>query len=425
MNSRKAFFGLLLALQIGCAQISDPLTIPSFGSGSLLRGASAVPASSLAQLAALYSVGAGSDQFGSSVSIKVTGSEVAIFSDRNYTILQSGCLAGGTKLVLEGYWRMNTSRSKGLSRYEVTPANTVAALCAGTSTVGLPKPGLEGGYGKDVDESLPSAASFVYQADKVDVSSKFSIIAHHGACRSIDECGYAENSLETIRRVETFGGDSIEIDVRVTSDGVPILFHDDTYNQRLALGQYCHGHVSEMPYVAVKTFCRLIYGENIPTVTEALTTIIKNTSLRGVWLDMKVPEAVAPVAAAIAAAQMLATSQGRTVDIFMGLPSATLIDAYKANGAGSPCLIEQNSDDVSTLGCAHWGPRFTRGSLRDTVKSLQSVGKSVYFWTINDQTLIDLYMTAVHPDGIISDRMGLSYHRAQVNSASILSGAWM
>ena len=48
------------------------------------------------------------------------------------------------------------------------------------------------------------------------------IIGHRGAC------GYApENTLESISTAADMGIDWVELDVKLTSDDVPIIFHDD------------------------------------------------------------------------------------------------------------------------------------------------------------------------------------------------------
>jgi glycerophosphoryl diester phosphodiesterase len=49
-----------------------------------------------------------------------------------------------------------------------------------------------------------------------------SIIGHRGAC------GYApENTVESVRTAHQLGAKWVELDVKLTKDGVPIIFHDD------------------------------------------------------------------------------------------------------------------------------------------------------------------------------------------------------
>ena len=52
------------------------------------------------------------------------------------------------------------------------------------------------------------------------------IIGHRGAC------AYApENTLESIKTAHDMGGDWVELDVKLTRDDVPIIFHDDDRNR--------------------------------------------------------------------------------------------------------------------------------------------------------------------------------------------------
>ena len=53
------------------------------------------------------------------------------------------------------------------------------------------------------------------------------IVAHRGCWNE----AVPENSLAAIRRCEAIGADIIEIDVGVTSDGTPVLMHDDTVDR--------------------------------------------------------------------------------------------------------------------------------------------------------------------------------------------------
>lgn len=53
------------------------------------------------------------------------------------------------------------------------------------------------------------------------------VIASHRAAHSV----YPENSLKSIEEAIRLGVDIIEIDIKVSSDGVPVLLHDATVNR--------------------------------------------------------------------------------------------------------------------------------------------------------------------------------------------------
>ncbi len=107
------------------------------------------------------------------------------------------------------------------------------------------------------------------------------IIGHRGAC------GYApENTIASIQSAADMGCDWVELDVKLTSDDVPIIFHDD--NLIRTTGH--EGLVAETPYSVIKEldagswFGDSFIGEKIPTLEEALECIIEN----GMGLNLEI-----------------------------------------------------------------------------------------------------------------------------------------
>ena len=115
----------------------------------------------------------------------------------------------------------------------------------------------------------------------------FDILAHRGGGRTADLLPASENSLEVIKLASRLGATGIEIDVRFTKDGVPILYHDDVLNLRLTQKNGLVGDVGEFTYQQLSDLVRLVNGEKIPTLEEALETVINHTPLTFVWLDTK------------------------------------------------------------------------------------------------------------------------------------------
>ncbi|MET8754026.1 glycerophosphodiester phosphodiesterase [Streptomyces sp. NPDC004667] len=73
-----------------------------------------------------------------------------------------------------------------------------------------------------------------------------------------------ENTLASVRSAFARGADAVEVDVRLTRDGVPVLLHDETL-QRL------WGHDLRLDEVTAAQLKELALG-GIPTLREALTT---------------------------------------------------------------------------------------------------------------------------------------------------------
>ena len=107
------------------------------------------------------------------------------------------------------------------------------------------------------------------------------IIGHRGAC------GYApENTLESISVAADMGIDWVELDVKLTSDDVPIIFHDDELS-RVTSGS---GLVKDTPYSVIKEldagswFGDTFIGCKIPTLEEAVEVILE----RGLSFNLEI-----------------------------------------------------------------------------------------------------------------------------------------
>jgi glycerophosphoryl diester phosphodiesterase len=297
----------------------------------------------------------------------------------------------------------------------VSPPAVALALCTGAPVPTTAGPAqLTGGTGEN-NGPVHEGSSFRFAKALLPTAGRFWVAAHHGACATVDDCGTSENSLPSLLQVEAFGASDVEVDVRMTADGVPILFHDDNFGPRLANGVYCHGAVKDFTLADARARCQLKFGEDIPTLDEALATVVKSTTLSAIWLDLKVPGAVQPSLDAAAKYRALATQLGRKIDIMVGLGDRDVLAAYRAANvpAGTRCLVELDPSDVRGAGCQFWGPRWTRGPVVDDVRALQLEGRAVMFWTIDDAAYVDLYLKQARPNGILTDRPGMVFHRFQ------------
>lgn len=419
MSSERApaLLGLALALSLPACEVRDRVLHPSFGARSQIVGAPAPRPGALSLLDGMYQVAAGGDRFGITVAGHAASGGFSLFTDahENYAILSAGCLDAGTRVVLEGYWRYAGGPGTGLLRLTVGPPEVALGLCSSAPPPGpLPPPQLDGALGTG-DGSLREPLSFAFERPLVATAGRFWVAARNGACQTIDDCGASENSLPSLRMAESFGASDVEIDIRLTADGVPILFHDEQFSPRLADGVFCHGSVADYTLADVRANCRLKWGEELPTLEEALATVVNDTGLTGLWLDVKVPGAVAPTLQLMARYAALAAQQGRTLVIAIGLADESLVDAYLAAGppAGTRCLVELDPADVRRVGCQFWGPRWTRGPMVADVQQLQAENRAVMFWTIDERQFMDLYLRQAHPNGMLSNRPGLLFHRFQ------------
>ena len=118
------------------------------------------------------------------------------------------------------------------------------------------------------EEGLESAASLPVRG----------LCAHRAAMDT-----HPENTLPAIREAIRVGAQMIELDVRLTRDGVPILMHDDTVD-RTTDGT---GAVSDLTYTEVRGLdagawkSPLYRGTRVPTLIEALSVFPAN-----IWVDL-------------------------------------------------------------------------------------------------------------------------------------------
>jgi glycerophosphoryl diester phosphodiesterase len=231
----------------------------------------------------------------------------------------------------------------------------------------------------------------------------------------MDDCGASENSIEVLRLARRLGASGVEIDVRVTSDGVAVLYHDTELSPRLVRGRFCVGPLEDFSHAHLQAFCRLQFGELIPTLDEALRTVVRDTALEAVWLDVKTPAAMVASIDSVRRAQALAASLGRSVHFGVGLAEEATVDAWMTAGAPADirCLCELEPDDVRRAGCEVWAPRWTRGPLTAEVAAMQAEGVAVAFWTLDEPVFIDLILEDARPDAILTNRAGVVAHRLQ------------
>jgi glycerophosphoryl diester phosphodiesterase len=107
------------------------------------------------------------------------------------------------------------------------------------------------------------------------------IIGHRGA-----KVYAPENTLASFHAAADLGAEWVETDVKLTKDGVPIIFHDEELN-RCTNGS---GLVAETDFETIREldagswFGESFMGEKIPTLEEALNVIID----RGMGLNLEI-----------------------------------------------------------------------------------------------------------------------------------------
>ncbi|KAG8432976.1 hypothetical protein GDO86_017300 [Hymenochirus boettgeri] len=111
-----------------------------------------------------------------------------------------------------------------------------------------------------------------------------SVIAHRGGGHDAPE-----NTLAAIRAAAKNGATGVELDLEFTSDGVPILMHDDTVERTTdgtgRLQDLTYSDIKKLNAAAKHRFRNQFNGEKVPTLEEAVKECMKNNLT--IYFDVK------------------------------------------------------------------------------------------------------------------------------------------
>lgn len=358
----------------------------------------------------VYSISNGTDSFGPQAVLKWTyvrtGADtthyLSVFIGTNATYFNLEIDPKADSLVLSGYWRKLVNTEIGLVRLSVQTTHDGklqayrGRLVAGDTLV------LTGLYGNKQDAlSKPLTLTYKRPLNK----RPFAILAHRSGGRTSDLLPASENSLDIIKLASRLGATGIEIDVRYTKDGVPILYHDNTLNLRLIEKNGLTGPIEQYTYQQLNTLVRLVNGEKIPTLEEAFETVIDQTSLTFVWLDTKYIGPMDKVQAIQQKYRQKALQAGRNLQIVIGLPTTDALDAYRAlpNKENTPILCELDTAITRNLNARIWAPRWTLGPQTAEVEAMKAEGRTVFVWTLDEPKFIEEFVNQSKFDGILSN----------------------
>ncbi len=391
---------LLLVVLLGSCSMDSGVNIPGFPSGGRLTETIPVQPDIVRLLDGIYTVIEGSDRMGKTVVVKASGNTLSIFTGKNagLFVLHYGRI--DSALIFEGSWRYTQGSETGLARFSMPTENGGISLLNGTRSATSFV--LRGTIG---DGSSEPSTPITVQFDRPLKAAPFAIIAHRGGGRNSDRLAESENSLGIIQLAEGFGANGIEIDVRLTSNGVPILFHDENFSPRLVNGEYCIGPVANYTFMQIRTLCTLKNGEVVPTLREALDVVLNKTTLSLVWLDCKSPAVLAAAGPLQQEYKQKAITQGRSLTILLGLSTEELVTEYTNMhfGGSTDALCELTLDDVRNTNARVWAPRWTLGPLPADAAQMRAEGRRTFVWTLDQREFILPFLQDGQIDGILTN----------------------
>jgi glycerophosphoryl diester phosphodiesterase len=219
-----------------------------------------------------------------------------------------------------------------------------------------------------------------------ELRGRFFVVAHRGAS------GYEpENTLRAVRRALEMGVDAVEVDVRLSRDGVPVVIHDETVD-RTTNGR---GLVRSM---SVEELRRLDAGkgERIPLLSEVLEEVKGRCVL---FAELKEVDAAEPALKLVEAAGMLDSV------LFISFEQEALAAVKRLAPRSHVGLIYAKPSDgivaAKHLGCEFVLPHY-RLATEKAVAFAHRMGLLVVAWTVDDaETAAELKRRGV--DGIASN----------------------
>lgn len=392
---------LALASCDNIVEIDHPIVDPS----GFLDQTTPLPDYSKSLMNGIYVVVNGSEQFGEQVVLKWNGNNLSIFSSKDvgYFVMQGGSL--DSVLFFMGYWRFRVNSETGPVSFYISRDEGGAQLLS-NDTTNL-KITLRGAYGNGTElpnkvlvlEYLRPFSDFVKQSD-------FYILAHRGGGRNSEYLGVSENSIEIINLAESYGANGIEIDVKVSTDGVPFLYHDSDINLRLTQKGVIWGKIEDFSWAQLSAFVTLKNDEKIPTLRKALEFVLDHTTLNFVWLDLisetnEIPKVIELQQEILQRAEDL----NRDLKIVIGLPTEDKFNSLMAYPGfeNIPSLCELDVSLVRQVNAKVWAPRWTQGIQTGLLQDMHNEGRLAFVWTLDEPAFVESFIRDGDFDGILSN----------------------
>jgi glycerophosphoryl diester phosphodiesterase len=237
------------------------------------------------------------------------------------------------------------------------------------------------------------------------------ILAHRGLTFSGGTQVADENTLKAFELALASGADYLESDIQVTSDEVPVLFHDKDLKRLLGKKT----KISELSLAQLKSI-RLPHQGQIPTLAQALE-LFPEAKFN---LDIKTPQAevvgIRVISEFNASERVLVSSfnEGSRKRALAESPATLATSAGSSKVLASYLLArakrltglknQLTGIDALQIPTKLYGIDFTHPNFLEQVLPL---GVEIHYWTINDpKQMMELFNLGAH--GIVTDRTDLA-----------------
>jgi glycerophosphoryl diester phosphodiesterase len=353
----------------------------------------------------LYTVKSGHHFFGNNAVLKYsyvvennqTIHHLSLFFEKEGLYMLAEVRQRGRDILLKGHWRRAAANGTGL--IWLVMKNGVRAVRYRRPNKPL---GLYGTFGHG-NHRPRRPISLLLQEPLPEVPD-FDIFAHRGGSRNVDFLSISENTTGIVKLAAQLGANGIEIDVRMTKDKVPVIFHDSFFSihtvQNLVYGGLLHNYTLE----EVKKL-ELRNGGRIPTLEEMLYTVLYQTPLELVWLDIKKECDLDLIHRLQNEYHQRAAAINRKLRIYIGIPDEYVLNCFKTleNYKEVPSLIELSCELALEIDAEVWAPQYTGGYQPDKVAKIHEAGKKAYVWSLDTGIMVEAYVSEGKYDGLVTN----------------------
>ena len=404
MRIKSLVYSIFLLLVLGCEK-NDYNFNPDYDK-TYLAGTIPLPIDMRPYLIGIYSSESSTAGLGYRFVMKWNQNKLTLFSNRNgnYAVMDVGVNLSDSSIKMAGYWRSPMNNEEGKLYLTITKQNGADDIISKKFTVSKLIGQNISIDGKTAEVELSFERFF---SNKVLNNIKFSIIAHRAGGRNSDNIPFAENSIELVKRASEMGASGVEIDIKLTKDNIPVVYHDDDINIRLTQKGPVVGNIEDFNFEFLRRYVRLVDGQTIPTLEEMLNTIIDSTDIRFVWLDNKGGNErffsyTLPV---MYKALLKARGRNNSILILNGLPTEEIATEFSKvpNNKDRPNLCEISFARSKELNSAVYAPRWTLGTLDNEVAEAHALNMKVVCWTVDLSTVMKKYIQVGNFDGILTN----------------------
>lgn len=349
----------------------------------------------------VYSLQSGDESFGKQFVGKWKSGMFCIFSEKEgrYMNLEVGFNPSDSSFRMSGLWRSPSHVEQGQMEFTIAKDEGAKSLFKHQNQDVV----LRG-----VMDGKPIVLAFKRNFTAAVLAKNYLIMAHRGGGRNSDNLPYAENSIKLVKYAERLGAVGIEIDIRLTKDKFAVIYHDGDINTRLTEKSPLVGDIHHFTFNQIRSYIKLVDGQQIPTLEEMLTTAIDSTELGNVWLDCKDGgedsffSVVVPI---VKKAIDHAAAKGRNVNIVFGLPTEEAYEHFInfPDHLNLPSLCELSLDKAKTAGSKVFAPRWTLGYLEPETIDAHANNIRIVTWTLDDPEGMHSVITETEYDGVLSN----------------------